>query len=172
MARAAVIGGGAFGTAMACVVRRAGNETTLWAREPEVVEGVNRDGVNAAFLPGVKLEPGIRAALDRVLTEVRGWEILDAHGLAPTRRLLLCGPSGCGKTASAEALAAELKEEGVTANVVLPASIDHPVNRARMPKVDPHTWVAPEELGSLILYLSSEESSGVTGAAIPVTARI
>jgi len=62
--RVAVIGGGAFGTAMACVVRRAGNETTLWAREPEVVESVNRDGVNAAFLPGVKLEPGIRAAND------------------------------------------------------------------------------------------------------------
>jgi glycerol-3-phosphate dehydrogenase (NAD(P)+) len=64
MARAAVIGGGAFGTAMSCVVRRAGNETTLWAREPEVVESVNRDGVNATFLPGVKLEPGIRATGD------------------------------------------------------------------------------------------------------------
>jgi glycerol-3-phosphate dehydrogenase (NAD(P)+) len=64
MTRAAVIGGGAFGTAMACVVRRAGNDTTLWAREPEVVESVNRDGVNAAFLPGVKLEPGIRATND------------------------------------------------------------------------------------------------------------
>ena len=62
--RAAVIGGGAFGTAMSCVVRRAGNETTLWAREPEVVESVNRDGVNAEFLPGVKLEPGIRATHD------------------------------------------------------------------------------------------------------------
>lgn len=62
--RAAVIGGGAFGTAMSCVVRRAGNQTTLWAREPEVVESVNRDGVNAEFLPGVKLEPGIRATND------------------------------------------------------------------------------------------------------------
>jgi glycerol-3-phosphate dehydrogenase (NAD(P)+) len=62
--RAAVIGGGAFGTAMACVVRRAGNETALWAREPEVVESVNRGGVNAAFLPGVRLEPGIRATND------------------------------------------------------------------------------------------------------------
>lgn len=62
--RAAVIGGGAFGTAMSCVVRRAGNETTLWAREREVAESVNRDGVNAEFLPGVKLEPGIRATND------------------------------------------------------------------------------------------------------------
>lgn len=60
------------------------------------------------YFDDLVLEPGIRAALGRVLTEVRGWEILEAHGLTPTRRLLLCGPSGCGKTASAEALAAEL----------------------------------------------------------------
>ena len=60
------------------------------------------------YFDDLVLEPGIRAALDRALTEVRGWEILEAHGLTPTRRLLLCGPSGCGKTASAEALAAEL----------------------------------------------------------------
>lgn len=60
------------------------------------------------YFDDLVLEQGIRAALDRVLTEVRGWEILEANGLAPARRLLLCGPSGCGKTASAEALAAEL----------------------------------------------------------------
>lgn len=70
-----------------------------------------------------------------------------------------------------ESLAAELKGEGVTANIVLPTTIDHPVNRANMPKADPSTWVRPEELASLILFLCSEESSGVTGTAIPVTAR-
>jgi len=47
-------------------------------------------------------------SLSRTMAEVRGWEILDAHGLAPTRRVLFCGPSGCGKTSSAEAVAAEL----------------------------------------------------------------
>ncbi len=46
--------------------------------------------------------------LSRIMAEVRGWEVLDAHGLPPTRRVLFCGPSGCGKTSSAEALAAEL----------------------------------------------------------------
>ncbi len=70
-----------------------------------------------------------------------------------------------------EALAAELKDEGITANVVLPSTIDHPVNRAKMPKADPATWVAPEELAAVIVFLCSEEASGVTGAAIPVTAR-
>jgi len=49
-----------------------------------------------------------RNTLDRIITEVRGWEILEANGLRPTRRLLFCGPSGCGKTAAAEAMSAEL----------------------------------------------------------------
>ena len=70
-----------------------------------------------------------------------------------------------------ESLAAEVKAEGITANIVLPTTIDHPVNRANMPKADPATWVTPAELASVILFLCSEGSSGVTGAAIPVTAR-
>jgi glycerol-3-phosphate dehydrogenase (NAD(P)+) len=64
MAKIGVIGGGAFGTAMACVLRRSGNETMVWAREPEVVAGINRDGVNALFLSGVRLVPGISATND------------------------------------------------------------------------------------------------------------
>ena len=70
-----------------------------------------------------------------------------------------------------EALAEELKADGITANIVLPSTIDHPANRANMPKADPGTWVSPEELASVILFLCSDEASGVTGAAIPVTAR-
>jgi glycerol-3-phosphate dehydrogenase (NAD(P)+) len=61
MARIGVIGGGAFGTAMACVVRRSGHEVVIWAREPEVVDAINRQGLNPMFLAGVPLVPGIRA---------------------------------------------------------------------------------------------------------------
>jgi NAD(P)-dependent dehydrogenase (short-subunit alcohol dehydrogenase family) len=70
-----------------------------------------------------------------------------------------------------EALADELKGEGITANCVLPSTIDHPANRANMPKADPTTWVSPAELTAVILFLCSDEASGITGAAIPVTAR-
>src|SRR5206468_11429906 len=70
-----------------------------------------------------------------------------------------------------ESLADELKGEGITANVVLPSTIDHPNNRAAMPKVDPKTWVSPEEMAAVIVFLCSDDASGVTGAAIPVTAR-
>jgi glycerol-3-phosphate dehydrogenase (NAD(P)+) len=61
MARIGVIGGGAFGTAMACVVRRSGHAVVIWAREPEVVAAINNDRLNPVFLPGVRLEPGIVA---------------------------------------------------------------------------------------------------------------
>ena len=64
MARIGVIGGGAFGTAMACAVRRSGHETVIWALEPEVVEDVNVRRRNEHFLPGVLLPEGIRATGD------------------------------------------------------------------------------------------------------------
>lgn len=70
-----------------------------------------------------------------------------------------------------EALAAEVKGEGITVNAVLPTTIDHPVNRAQMPKADPKLWPSPEEVANVILFLSSGEASGVNGAAIPITAR-
>ncbi len=64
MARVGIIGGGAFGTAMACVLRRRGHEIRLWAREAEVVEAINRDRVNSMFLRGVPLPEGIVATQD------------------------------------------------------------------------------------------------------------
>jgi glycerol-3-phosphate dehydrogenase (NAD(P)+) len=63
MSRIAVIGGGAWGTGLA-QVSSFGGETLLWAREAEVVESVNAAHENAAFLPGVKLSPEIRATSD------------------------------------------------------------------------------------------------------------
>jgi len=70
-----------------------------------------------------------------------------------------------------ESLAAEVKGEGITVNAVMPTTIDHPVNRAQMPKADPKLWPSPDEVANVILFLSSRDSSGVNGAAIPITAR-
>jgi len=64
MARVGIVGGGAFGTAMACVLHRRGHEIRLWAREAEVVESINRDRVNGMFLRGVPLPEGIVATQD------------------------------------------------------------------------------------------------------------
>jgi glycerol-3-phosphate dehydrogenase (NAD(P)+) len=64
MKKAGVIGGGAWGTALAQVCARAGHEVTLWAREAEVVADVGAHHENRLFLPGVTLEPAIRATGD------------------------------------------------------------------------------------------------------------
>ena len=59
-----VIGGGAWGTALAILAQQAGHATTLWAREPEVVQSVNSEHLNSMFLAKVKLDPAIKATLD------------------------------------------------------------------------------------------------------------
>jgi len=71
-----------------------------------------------------------------------------------------------------QALAEELKDDGVTVNAVLPSIIDTPVNRADMPKADVSTWVAPDDLAAVILFLASEEARAMTGALVPVTGRV
>lgn len=64
MANVGIIGSGAFGTAMACVVRRSGHDVLLWAREPEVATAINEAGINTIFLPDAALLDGIRATND------------------------------------------------------------------------------------------------------------
>ena len=56
-----VIGAGAWGTALAQTAARAGRDVTLWAYEADVVDAINTRRENAAFLPGVALEPAIEA---------------------------------------------------------------------------------------------------------------
>ncbi|MGH7605782.1 MAG: NAD(P)H-dependent glycerol-3-phosphate dehydrogenase, partial [Gemmatimonadales bacterium] len=73
--RIAVIGGGAWGTALADLLARKGESVTLWAREPEVVASINRDHANAVFLPGAGLAPALRAAAD-IAAAVRGAEVV------------------------------------------------------------------------------------------------
>lgn len=56
-----VIGGGAWGTALAQTLRLAGRDVVLWAREAETVDEINARHVNGMFLPGVALDHGLRA---------------------------------------------------------------------------------------------------------------
>jgi glycerol-3-phosphate dehydrogenase (NAD(P)+) len=56
-----IIGGGAWGTALAQTARLAGREVLLWALEADVVAEINARHANTPFLPGVPLDPGLRA---------------------------------------------------------------------------------------------------------------
>ena len=64
MQRIGIIGGGAWGTALAITARRAGRDVVLWAREGEVVAAINRVHENPLFLPGLALDPAIVATIE------------------------------------------------------------------------------------------------------------
>jgi NAD(P)-dependent dehydrogenase (short-subunit alcohol dehydrogenase family) len=70
-----------------------------------------------------------------------------------------------------ESLAEELKGR-VRVNAVLPSIIDTPANRRDMPDADFSTWVKPDELAAVMLFLASPEAEAVTGALLPVTGRV
>jgi glycerol-3-phosphate dehydrogenase (NAD(P)+) len=64
MSHSVVVGAGAWGTALADLVARNGHRTTLWAREPDVVEDVNVHHCNSRFLKGAELAPSLTATGD------------------------------------------------------------------------------------------------------------
>jgi NAD(P)-dependent dehydrogenase (short-subunit alcohol dehydrogenase family) len=68
-----------------------------------------------------------------------------------------------------ESLARELSGKDVTVNAILPSIIDTPTNRADMPDADTSTWVQPQAIADLILFLASPAARAVTGGLIPVT---
>lgn len=71
----AVVGAGAWGTALACHARRVGHDVAMWALEPAVVEAIARDHENTPYLPGVKLPRGIVASND-ALAVVRDAQVV------------------------------------------------------------------------------------------------
>lgn len=68
-------------------------------------------------------------------------------------------------------VARENKDAGITANVILPGTIDTAVNRKAMPGSDTSQWVQPEGIASLIVWLAGDTANDVTGAVIPVYGR-
>jgi glycerol-3-phosphate dehydrogenase (NAD(P)+) len=72
--RIGVIGGGAWGTALAQTARAGGNDVLIWAREAEVVADINGQHRNNLFLPGVELDPGLVATAE--LAEMADCEAL------------------------------------------------------------------------------------------------
>ena len=71
-----------------------------------------------------------------------------------------------------ESLAAELKDDNVRVNAVMPSIIDTPANRTSMPEADFSRWVAPEALADAIAFLLSDDARAITGALVPVMGRV
>ncbi len=106
----AVIGGGAWGTALAQVAATGGRETLLWAMEDDVVSAVNRIHENPVYLKGLKLSPTIRATSNfselisadawLVVTPAQHMRAVLSRAPCPNMPLILCSKGieeGSGK---------------------------------------------------------------------------
>jgi len=106
----------------------------------------------------------------------RGWgRIINFSSKAvetPLSKQAAYNVAKAGVVALTASIAAEYRRNGIAANVLLPSIIDTPSNRAQMPDADYTRWVKPGELGSLILFLCSEEGGSLNGASIPVYGKI
>ena len=109
----AIVGAGAWGTVLAMAARRAGCDVLIWAFEPEVADGMAQDNENRPYLPGVKLDPAIRAtndlgdaaAADIVLLAAPAQHLRRTVGplagqLAPSTPLVICSKGIEQKTLS------------------------------------------------------------------------
>ena len=63
--RAAVVGAGAWGTALADMMAAAGHSVTIWGLEADVVKAINERHENPVFLPGIALAPSLKASHDQ-----------------------------------------------------------------------------------------------------------
>jgi len=73
-----------------------------------------------------------------------------------------------GVIAFTQALAQELRGSGVTANCVLPSTMDTAANRAAMPDSDRRGWVPVESVAAAIAFLVGDAAADVTGALLTV----
>jgi len=81
------------------------------------------------------------------------------------------GAYGASKAAAVSlvrTVAQENKDAGITANAILPGTMDTAVNRKAMPDADFSKWVQPATVASLIVWLAGDAGKDVNGAVIPV----
>ena len=70
-----------------------------------------------------------------------------------------------------EALADELKDEGICVNAIAPGTIDTPANRAAMPDADAAKFADPHAIADVIVWLASPQNRVASGAVVPVFGR-
>jgi len=86
----------------------------------------------------------------------------------PAPMVAAYGASKAALVSLIRSVAAENKDAGISANVVLPATMDTPANRAAVPSADPQKWVQPRQVAQLLVNLADDELSQVSGAVIPI----
>lgn len=124
---------------------------------------MHAQNLNAAF-------NAIRAAIPHMRNVGQGRFIAVGSKTAeqPVANLGAYVVSKTALVAMVKTAALENADRKITANIVLPGTMDTPANRAAMPNADRSTWVSTSDVSETIFWLASDEAAHVTGTAIPV----
>jgi NAD(P)-dependent dehydrogenase (short-subunit alcohol dehydrogenase family) len=114
----------------------------------------------------------IRAVLPRMRAQGGGriLAIGSKAGDEPAPQSALYAASKAALISLIRSAAAELAGSGVTANLVLPGTLDTPANRAASPAADPSKWTDPRQVAELLVFLAGPGAAQINGARIPVSA--
>ncbi len=126
-------------------------------------DGMLQLNLKSAFLT-------MRAALPRMKAQNYGRIVSMAarSGLRGDRLVAHYAVSKGGVVLLSQSAADETRDYDITVNAVLPSIVNTPANRVAMPDANVSRWVQPNDLASVILFLASEESRAISGAAVPV----
>jgi NAD(P)-dependent dehydrogenase (short-subunit alcohol dehydrogenase family) len=112
----------------------------------------------------------LRAVIPRMRQAGRGRIIAIGSRTAaePAANLSAYNASKAALLSLIQTAALENKDLDITANIILPATMDTLANRKANPGADPAKWVQPERVAALVAFLASPAGAQITGAAIPV----
>lgn len=114
-----------------------------------------------------------RAVIPHMLDQ-GGGKIVSTAARAGLKGAAKMGPYTASKAAVirlTEAMAAELRDDNINVNCIMPGTIDTPGNRKDMPNADFGKWVQPESLADVFFFLATDQARDINGAAIPVYGR-
>ncbi len=140
--------------------------TNLWEVDPGTYDKMLQLNLKAGFVLA-------RAIVPQMIRQNRGWIVNIASKAAFDHAAggALYEASKAAALAMMDSLAADVKPYNINVNSILPSIIDTAANRKAMPGADFAKWPKPEEIARVILFLCSEESRVIHGAAIPVYGR-
>jgi NAD(P)-dependent dehydrogenase (short-subunit alcohol dehydrogenase family) len=112
----------------------------------------------------------LRAVIPHMRQAGRGRIIAIAsrQAIEPTANLSAYNASKAALVSLIRTAALENKDLSITANAILPSTMNTAANRKADPGADPLKWVQPEHVAALAAFLASETGAQITGAAIPV----
>lgn len=94
--------------------------------------------------------------------------VASRQGVEPGAMVGAYSASKAALVALIRVIALENKDRGISANSVLPGTMDTPANRAGDPAADRSQWVQPSQVAALLVHLASDAAAQITGAAIPI----